>query len=167
MALDKYRKSFNYEIITPTGLVAKGLAVSVSLPAEDGQIGILGGRSPLATEIGAGLLHAQKTDGMHEEYFIAGGFAQVREDWLTILAEQCLPLEWIDPRQVYAELDRARQMPKDTPAAAELRAQAVATARKKFNLAQEFHRGGQEGPAWRRIGGSRQSKEGNCPKECG
>lgn len=131
---------FSYEVLTPQGRVDSGQTVSVSLPAVDGGIGILARRAPLVAELGAGRMTVHRPDGPAAEYFVAGGFAQVREGGLTVLAEECIPAASLDRQAALAELDRARRLPTDTDADWDRRTQAIAIARTKLYLIEEQSR---------------------------
>ena len=131
---------FCYEILTPHGRVGSGTTVGVVLPAADGAIGILARRAPLVAELGAGRMTVHRPDGPAAEYFVAGGFAQVREGGLTVLAEECIPAASLDRQAALAELDRARRLPTDTDADWQRRTEAMAIAKTKLYLIEEQSR---------------------------
>jgi len=132
-----YITSFRYEVLTPQGRVDAGQTVSVTLPAVDGSIGILARRAPLVAEMGAGRMSVRRPEGGSVEYYVAGGFAQVREGALTVLAEECAPAESLRPEAALAELERARRLPTDTEADWRRRERAMAIAGVKLRLARE------------------------------
>ncbi len=127
----QYNRSFKLELVTPHGRVATMDAYSVVFPASDGQVGVLAGRAPVAAIVGAGGLVADTVEGKRVEYFVAGGFANMTGDYLTILAEQCAPVGDIDREQAWGELEAARKLPYGPR-----REVAVETARARFDLVQ-------------------------------
>jgi len=135
-----YRRAFRYELFTPEGPAGSDQAVSAIFPAADGQVGVLAGRGPLACLLGAGALTIETLQGQRREYFVSGGFAQVRENLLTVLAEQCQPVDQIDPEDAWAELQEALKLPTRTDQERAWREEAVGAARKKFDLVQRRRR---------------------------
>jgi F-type H+-transporting ATPase subunit epsilon len=137
-----YRRTFQYEILTPRGEVTSGKAVSAVLPSQDGQVGVLGGRAPLAVVIGGGLLVVETEASEREHFYAANGFAQTREGRLTVVVEECTPLSQIDPEAAYAEMERLRRRPVTGEGLEPLyQTELMRLARLRFNLAQRFRRG--------------------------
>ena len=141
----QYRKPFRLEVLAPSGPVCRDEAVSVIFPAVDGEIGVLGGRAPMIARVGAGRLVVGAPEGRQRTYFLTGGFAQVRDDFMTILAEECVPVEELDPEHAWGELQQAKQLPVADPTQRALRQQSLAIARARFNLAQEASKRRQRG----------------------
>jgi len=79
-------------------------------------------------------------EGRQHEFFVDHGFAQVRENALTVVAEECTPIAQLDAEAAWQDILRARQMPTRTDAELDRRAEALATAQAKFNLAQSLRR---------------------------
>jgi F-type H+-transporting ATPase subunit epsilon len=129
--MTNYGRKFALEILTPDGPVLATEAVSLVLPAADGQIGILGGHAPLLAMIGAGKLSLEDQTGNRREFFISGGFVNVRENAVSVLPEQCQNLGEIRPETARSELDQAQQMPSDTVESKALRRDAIFVARAK------------------------------------
>jgi len=138
--MSQYKRKFDVEILTPQGAAASAQAVSLVLPAADGQLGVLADRAPLMALLGAGALRLERADGSAQAYFVAGGFARVLDGAVTILAEQCVPLESLSPAQAQRELDEANGMPADDAEAGRRRRSAVEAAKKKLSLARQAHK---------------------------
>ncbi|MHC4294658.1 MAG: FoF1 ATP synthase subunit delta/epsilon, partial [Planctomycetota bacterium] len=130
-----FTKSFHLEVLTPAECTASVDAVSVVFPAVDGQVGVLSGRAPLVAMLGAGLLIAELLSGAKHEFYVAGGFAHVRNDRMTILAEECIPIDQMDTEAIWDELQTARKMPAKTDEELAIRQRAVAAAKLKFAIA--------------------------------
>jgi F-type H+-transporting ATPase subunit epsilon len=98
--------------VTPAAAVYEGKVDYASIPAWDGQIGVMAGQSPLLTRLGIGAarLHAAPTDtdaGGDRWFLLEGGFAQVNHDQLTLLTERAIPAERLSLREAEAELAEA------------------------------------------------------------
>lgn len=86
-------KTFHTSVVTPEQAVLETEARSVVFPAHDGKLGIMRGRAPLLTRLGAGVLRVDGADGSSANLHIDGGFAQMVDNRLTILTEQAKVLE--------------------------------------------------------------------------
>ncbi len=134
------RRLFTCELLTPLGSVFDEEVVSVVLPALDGQMGIMGGHTPMVTMLGCGPLTMKKPDGGCEEYILDGGFARICEDRMTIMAEKCDAMAKVDPEKVWDELERAKRMPAESEDQLQARQEAVTRARTRFRLVQAWRK---------------------------
>ena len=77
-----------YELVTPERLVREGTAYMVTVPGVEGDFGVLEHHAQLMSVLRDGVLKVQATEGgPAEEITVSGGFAEVDERGLTILAE--------------------------------------------------------------------------------
>lgn len=74
-------------VVSPERVLFEGDATSVVVPAYDGLIGILRRHAPLLALLGTGVLKVRGTAG-EERFSVAGGFVQVRDDVVRVVAEQ-------------------------------------------------------------------------------
>lgn len=132
-----YRRKFQFQVLTPSGGVCDCQAVSVIFPASDGLVGILGGHAPLLAMLGAGPLDVELADGGQKHYYLAGGFAQVRYDSLTVLAEECVLRETITVDAAKAEQESAKALPHATEPDAQRRGDRLSAARVKLRLVEK------------------------------
>lgn len=102
-------KSFRCSIVTPVASVFEGELTYASIPAWDGQFGMMPGESPLLTKLGTGALRLDfpPPDGGSRWFMIDGGFAQVQGDNLTLLTEGAIPAETLSLQEAEAELAEA------------------------------------------------------------
>jgi len=83
------------QVVTPEKTLFEKTVDFVALPLYDGELGVLPGRSPLLGRLGYGELRV-KTGGAAESYFVDGGFAQVRDNLVTVLTSRAIPVGEID-----------------------------------------------------------------------
>ncbi|HZI64267.1 MAG TPA: F0F1 ATP synthase subunit epsilon [Thermoanaerobaculia bacterium] len=127
-------KSFHFLLITPERVVLDREATFVAFPAFDGEVGVLAHRAPLIAKLGAGELRVESPQG-EARFFVAGGFAQMVDNKLTILSEEArLPGE-LDAAQAGRELSAALASPARDEAALAARDRAVARARALLRVA--------------------------------
>ena len=94
-------------VVTPERTLFDELVESVVLPLLDGELGILPGRSPLLGRLGYGELRTRSGAGA-QRYFVDGGFAQVRDNVVTVLTNRAIPVAELDATAAGAELEKAR-----------------------------------------------------------
>src|SRR5262245_46694532 len=100
--------TFHCSVITPERAVLETDATFVAFPAWDGEVGILRNRAPLLYKMGIGELRVEAPEGNHV-LFVAGGFAQMVENRLTLLTEQAKQIEEIDGAATRRALEAARE----------------------------------------------------------
>ena len=79
----------NFELVTPERLVRSETVYMVVVPGSEGDFGVLEGHSPLMSTIrnNADLEIYASAGAVAEKLSITGGFAEVSEKGLTVLAE--------------------------------------------------------------------------------
>lgn len=83
--------ALNFELVTPEKLVRTDSVHMVVVPGTEGDFGVLEGHAPFMSTIRDGELQIYLTDkGTPEIIRIEGGFAEVNEKGLTVLAERVL-----------------------------------------------------------------------------
>ncbi|HPW54118.1 MAG: ATP synthase F1 subunit epsilon [Thermoanaerobaculaceae bacterium] len=93
-------------VVSPERLVLETDADRVALPGALGQLGILPGHAALITALRTGVLEI-RSGGSVQRVAVFGGFAEVREDAVTVLADGAVLAEEIDRAAVLAELAAA------------------------------------------------------------
>jgi F-type H+-transporting ATPase subunit epsilon len=96
------------EIVTPDARVYSDTIETVVIPTTEGEVGILPGHIPLLTQIAHGELRVTK-DGKTVSLAVGGGFAEVENDRVHVLAEHAITEEKIDEFAVEAALKRAEE----------------------------------------------------------
>ena len=82
------------ELITPTGSFFDGEASKITVPAIDGEMGILENHADMLTALGAGPVMLTKTDGsVFKMNLSGGGFLQVSKNEISILAESATSID--------------------------------------------------------------------------
>ena len=81
--------ALRFELVTPARLVRSEEVHMVVVPGGEGDFGVLEGHAPMMSTIRDGALSIYKTEGAAPvEVQIRGGFAEVGENGLTVLAER-------------------------------------------------------------------------------
>lgn len=117
----------------------------VIAPGALGELGILPHHAPLITSLAPGELDV-KINGVREEYFVAGGFLEVRDDQVIVLADEAESGEEIDIERAEEARARAEQRLQESTADIDRSRAQLALARSIGRLRVAEHRR-------RRLGG--------------
>lgn len=80
--------ALHFELVTPEKLVRSEDVHMVVVPGTEGDFGVLEGHAPVMSTIRDGAVTVYKTEGgAPEEIQVRGGFAEVGDAGLTVLAE--------------------------------------------------------------------------------
>ncbi len=103
--------ALRFELVSPERLLRSGDVHMVVVPGTDGDFGVLQGHAPFMSTIrpGAIAVYADNASAAPERIFIDGGFAEVNDKGLTILAEGAIPVSDIDPAKLATDLANARE----------------------------------------------------------
>jgi F-type H+-transporting ATPase subunit epsilon len=81
--------ALHFELVTPARLVRSEEVHMVVVPGTEGEFGVLEGHAPFMSTIRDGNVQVYRTPGAAPETIaVRGGFAEVGERGLTVLAEQ-------------------------------------------------------------------------------
>jgi F-type H+-transporting ATPase subunit epsilon len=123
-------------VVTPERAVLDEPADFVVLPMFDGELGVLPGRAPLIGRLGYGELRLRKgTETQH--YYLDGGFAQVRDNVVTVLTAKAIPASEISGEAAKDALEAALRPATGDALEAALKQQA--RARVQLRLANASH----------------------------
>jgi F-type H+-transporting ATPase subunit epsilon len=121
------KKTFLLEIVTPERKVFSGNVDFAVIPGIEGELGVLPNHAAILTGLGIGEVRVRS--GEKTEYFaVAGGFAEVRDNKASVLA---------DTAETAADIDVARATEAGEKAEAAL---SAAKAKDDYNRAQTSHK---------------------------
>ncbi|HUB80436.1 MAG TPA: ATP synthase F1 subunit epsilon [Bryobacteraceae bacterium] len=94
------------EVATPERELVRQTVTEVQVPGRDGYLGILPGHAALLGQLGAGALN-YTVGGQTRWLAIDGGFLEVLEDHVRVLADTAAKAEEIDLGRARSELQKA------------------------------------------------------------
>lgn len=97
------------EIATPGQAPRHCTAAEVTVPGEQGVFSVLPGHTAVLTTLTHGVLIAYAESGDTQFYAIHGGFAEILNDTITVMAITVEDGESIDPERARAARDRAEE----------------------------------------------------------
>ena len=98
---------FRLSVITQEKSFIDSDVVSVTAPGSEGYLGIWAHHAALATALDAGTLTVIRTDGVTDEYALTGGFLEVSNNVVTVLADYIEHSGEIDEASARKELEAA------------------------------------------------------------
>lgn len=104
---------FPFELVAPDRLLFSGEVDAVIVPAIDGEMTVLAGHAPVMTVLKPGIVIVDQGKGTAVRLFVRGGFADVRPDGMTILAEQAVPVEELHDELIDIQIENARKVYED------------------------------------------------------
>src|SRR5438132_13949482 len=104
-------RTFTLDIVTPDRVVVRDTATALFAPGVLGSFGVLPNHAPMLAELKTGELRFRRDTGREERLALSGGFLQIFDNSVTVLADSAERAEEID-------VDRARRALETAPAMA-------------------------------------------------
>jgi len=95
----------NFDFVSPEASIISSEVEMVLIPGIDGDAGILPNHSPFMTTLRQGIVEVTFEEGNVKRYLVEGGFADITQDKMTILAENSLNLSDSDSDTLKNEID--------------------------------------------------------------
>ncbi len=95
------------ELVSPEKLLLSRAVEMVVFPAVEGEMGVLAGHAPMIVALRGGVISVREGGQVTEQLFVAGGFAEVGPERVTILAEEATPLSALSKSDAQLRLSEA------------------------------------------------------------
>ena len=95
----------NFDFVSPEASIVSSEVDMVLIPGIDGDAGILPDHAPFMTTLRQGIVEVTFEQGKVKKYLVEGGFADITQDKMTILAETSLNLSDSDSKVLKSEID--------------------------------------------------------------
>ncbi len=96
-------------ILTPRGPIFEGDVEGIRMPGVKGGFEVLKDHSPLVSILDIGNLIVRVPDKSEQSYAISGGFTEIKDNNVIVMAEEAIPSDQID-----TEAERARKSELET-----------------------------------------------------
>ena len=123
-----------FELVSPEKLLISQPAEMVVVPGAEGDFGALPRHAPMITGVRPGVIDVYENGKVEKRIFVAGGFAEVNETRITVLAEEAIPLA-----DLTGEFVTARIRAAETDIAAATSDHAKREAGRRLAVAQAMH----------------------------
>lgn len=101
--------SFKAQILTPEGSLFDGEVTGVRVPGEMGSFEVKTLHANIISTLEVGEILVRKATGEEQQFAVTGGFVEVVDNKLTLLAEAAEPVEEIDVERAEEAKKRARE----------------------------------------------------------
>lgn len=95
-----------FELVSPERKLASVEASSVQIPGSEGEMTAYPNHAAFLTTLRPGVLSVNSGSDV-TEYIVTGGFAEISENGVTVLAEQAVPVADVTNAQLQAFVDQA------------------------------------------------------------
>ena len=102
-------KTFKLEIVTPERVVLAQDIVSLVVPGAEGSLGVMANHAPLMAELAIGEIWFRDAEGRENHLATSGGFMEVGENTVRILADTAERPEEIDIARAEESRKRAEE----------------------------------------------------------
>ena len=99
---------FQFELVSPERLLMSEPVEQVVVPGSEGYFTVLKGHAPFMSTLRPGVVDVINGNATLR-IFVRGGFADVNSAGLTILAEQAIPLDEVDPAMLAQAVQNAEE----------------------------------------------------------
>jgi F-type H+-transporting ATPase subunit epsilon len=96
-------------LLTPDGPVFEGEIISITIPGSKGDFQVLQNHAALMSTIDVGIAKVKTLDNKIQEYSLSGGFAEVKDNGVIVLAESAERSDNIDVERAQASKKRAEE----------------------------------------------------------
>lgn len=126
--------TFQLQIATPERLFVDEQVTEAELPGKEGYLGVLPGHAPLLSALSAGVLSYSGGSGARQVLVVDGGFVEVFDNHVRVLADHAEYPRDIQPDAARRELEEANQALKNAHETAESEAALRAMQRAQARL---------------------------------
>jgi F-type H+-transporting ATPase subunit epsilon len=102
-------REFHLSVVAPDKSVVEQEVTSVVAPGVEGYLGVLAGHAPMVAALRPGMVEYLDGIGTRHFVYIGGGFAEIRPDRVTILADEAARANEIDITEAERLLEEARK----------------------------------------------------------
>ncbi|PKD44155.1 ATP synthase F1 subunit epsilon [Rhodohalobacter barkolensis] len=129
-------KTFHAQILTPEGSLFDGDVEGVQVPGKSGNFLMLFNHAPIVSSLGVGRVIIKKPDNSETVYAVSGGFVEMNDNKMTMLAEKAEEASEIDVEEARKLRADAKERLKDVKNDREKAEKDLAIAENKLKIAQ-------------------------------
>jgi len=101
-------EAFTFELVSPEELVLSAQASAVSVPGSEGYFTVMANHAAFMTTVKPGVVAVSMEDGTAKNIYVRGGFADVSQSGLTLLAEHAVDMAEFDMADLDADIEAAK-----------------------------------------------------------
>ena len=97
-----------FELVSPERLIMSKDVSMVVVPGSEGLFGVLPRHTSMLSALAPGVVDVYEADVITERLFVVNGFAEVTADRCTVLAEDVIPIEELNPNALESKIEEMR-----------------------------------------------------------
>ena len=97
-----------FELVSPERLIISKDVSMVVVPGSEGLFGVLPRHTSMLSALAPGVVDVYEADVITERLFVVNGFAEVTADRCTVLAEDVIPIEELNPNALESKIEEMR-----------------------------------------------------------
>jgi F-type H+-transporting ATPase subunit epsilon len=106
-------EKIQFELVSPAKLLVSSKVDMVVVPGGEGDFGALALHAPMITTVRPGVIDIHDGGKVSSSIFVAGGFAEVNEERITVLAEEAIPVGELTADMASARRQAAKEAMDD------------------------------------------------------
>jgi F-type H+-transporting ATPase subunit epsilon len=126
---------FHAQILTPEGPLFEGSVQGVQVPGVQGSFLMLFNHAPIVSTLGVGEVIIKKPDDTEIVYAVSGGFVEMNDNVMTLLAEKAEEASEIDVNAALELLQDAKERMRDVKSDRAKAEKDLAIAKNKLKVA--------------------------------
>ncbi len=99
---------FHFDLVSPEKMVFSDEVEQVDVPGAEGDFGVLAHHAPLIAMLKPGILTI-RGPGEARRIVVVGGFAEVNDQGLTVLADMAVPIDEFDRASLASQIKDAEE----------------------------------------------------------
>lgn len=107
------QKTIHAQLLTPDGAKFDGDILGITVPGASGSFEMLYNHAPIVSALDVGKVEIRRQDGTELIYAVSGGFVEMNDNSVTLLAERATEPDKIDVPQAELDLIEAKARLKD------------------------------------------------------
>ena len=104
--------TMTFELVSPAKKLASAEAEAVTIPGMEGDLTAMANHAPFLTTLRPGYVTV-RNGSSEERYFVTGGFAEISDNTVSVLAEQAVEGGAVDSAWLDARIAEAEQALED------------------------------------------------------
>ena len=97
-----------FELVSPERLIMSKDVSMVVVPGSEGLFGVLPRHTSMLSALAPGVVDIYEEEVITERLFVVNGFAEVTADRCTVLAEDVIPIENLNPDELEEKIEEMR-----------------------------------------------------------
>jgi F-type H+-transporting ATPase subunit epsilon len=97
-----------FELVSPERLIISKDVSMVVVPGTEGLFGVLPRHTSMLSALAPGVIDIYEEDAITERVFVINGFAEVTGERCTVLAEDVIPIDKLNPEELEESIVKIR-----------------------------------------------------------